>query len=68
MINIPNDRRHPIASGMDSPRDARELAFKLLCVANDYVALLDHSPTDNEVISVLGAFELAKKSFDGRKR
>lgn len=66
MINIPSDRRHPIASGMDSPNDARELAFKFLCIANDYLALKHHSPTDNDVAEVVGALTMATNEVLGR--
>jgi len=59
MIQIPSDRRHPIASGLDSPNDARELAFKFLCIANDYIGLKDHNPNDNDIAEVVGALTMA---------
>ena len=59
MINIPSDRRHPIASGLDSPNDARELAFKFLCIANDYLQLKSCTLTDNDTVEVVGAMTMA---------
>ena len=60
MIQIPSDRRHPIASGMDFPNNARELAFKFLCIANDYIGMKDFNPNDNDIAEVVGAMEMAK--------
>lgn len=58
MISIPSDRRHPIASGMDFPNTARELAFKFSCIANDYIGLKDN-PNDNDIAEVVGAMTMA---------
>ena len=68
MINLPSDRRHPIASGMDFPNTPRELAFKFLCIANDYIGLKDHNPNDSDIAEVVGAMTMATNEVLGRAK
>lgn len=67
MIQIPSDRKHPIASGLDSPNNARELAFKFLCIANDYIGLKDN-PNDSDVAEIVGALTMATNEVLRRKK